>query len=50
MSEVRLSSEAMQQLEERLSALEMTGVQAEKSESGELSMGGCKSSTCFAWD
>ena len=50
MVELKISAEAMMQLEKRLSVLGEQGVKAETKQSGELNMSGCASSSCMAWD
>ncbi len=50
MADLKISLEAMHQLEEKLASLEKAGVMAETKQSGELNMSGCASSSCMAWD
>lgn len=50
MFEMKLSCEAMMQLDARLSTLAAAGIKAETKQSGELNMSGCASSSCMAWD
>lgn len=50
MFDLKITAAAMNQLEERLRTLEGAGVEAEKTQSGELNMSGCASSSCMAWD
>lgn len=50
MFDMRISPEAMMQLDARLSALASAGIKAETNQSGELNMSGCASSSCMAWD
>ncbi len=49
MSELRLSSEELSLLENRLVSLEEQGVIATEDLSGELNMSGCASGYCQAW-
>lgn len=50
MFDIKISTESMMQLEERLNVLAEQGIKAETRQSGELNMSGCASSSCMAWD